>query len=235
MNNHEVLAAELLGRIRQTGSGDDMDAALQAITNAVVELGIADHAGITERVGDSAFETHAATDELVMAADGLQYQFDQGPCVQATYDNELLVSGDIAADPRWPQWGPRAATRGIGAVISANLYTTDAAMGALNLYFADRKEYVSEDLELARLVGAHTSIVLAHYRRDANLWKAIDARHRIGQAQGILMERFDITAEQAFALLRRLSQDQNTKIRLVADTVVTTRKLPTSDTENEKN
>jgi AmiR/NasT family two-component response regulator len=41
-----------------------------------------------------------------------------------------------------------------------------------------------------------------------------------------LMERFDLTADQAFAVLLRYSQDNNLKLRAVAETLIETRELP---------
>lgn len=117
-------------------------------------------------------------------------------------------------------------------VVSVHLYTSATAMGALNLYTTQQRSYAAEDLELARLVGAHASIVLARYRSDANLWTAIESRHRIGQAQGILMERYKISAEQALAVLRRLSGRHNIKLHMVADHIVVTGRLPESSSTN---
>ncbi|MGI8416455.1 MAG: ANTAR domain-containing protein [Nakamurella sp.] len=64
-------------------------------------------------------------------------------------------------------------------------------------------------------------------RQDEHLWKTIDARHRIGQAQGILMHQFGISENEAFAVLRRLSQQQNTKLHLIADQMVRRGQFPT--------
>jgi hypothetical protein len=72
----------------------------------------------------------------------------------------------------------------------------------------------------------------AHHRRNrrrphqANLAAAVDARKLIGQAQGILMERFALDADQAFAVLRRCSQHLNIKLRDIAQQLINTRKLP---------
>ena len=59
-------------------------------------------------------------------------------------------------------------------------------------------------------------------RGNENLWKAIDARNLIGQAQGILMERFGVDAEQAFGVLRRYSQDNNLRLAVVAERLIAT-------------
>jgi len=221
-----ALVAELIGRTRQGAEPKNLAGALEALTATVVELGVADHAGVTERVGRGTFQTLAPTDELVIELDSLQYELDEGPCVQATYEGDTLHSDDVAADPRWPRWGPAAASRGVHSVTSVNLHVSDSAMGALNLYGSAAREWRSDDLELASIIGAHASIVLARHRSETHLWKAIEARHRIGQAQGILMERFQIDADKAFTVLRRLSQHHNMKLHLVAHQLIVTGRLP---------
>ena len=88
----------------------------------------------------------------------------------------------------------------------------------------DRLQHFFEPAD--HIFGQHASVALATARREAGLRQAIDARHLIGQAQGILMERFDLTADQSFAVLRRYSQENNVKLRSVAAEIIETRKLP---------
>ena len=205
----------------------DLADALALVARAAVEANLCDHAGVTEVVAGT-FRTTGSTDPLVDEVDAVQYESGEGPCVEAAYRDGVLHSYDVAADPRWPIWGPEAGRRGIGGVISVHLYTNDNGLGALNLYNEGPRRYTGDDLEAAALIGAHASIALAHFRDTEQLWKAVDARHRIGQAQGILMERFNLTAEAAFSLMRRLSQEGHVKLHLIADQVVRTRKLPTA-------
>jgi AmiR/NasT family two-component response regulator len=75
-------------------------------------------------------------------------------------------------------------------------------------------------------MARHAAVAMASTREQDNLWKAIDARQLIGQAQGILMERFAIDADQAFTVLRRYSQDRNLKLNVVAQRLIETRRLP---------
>ena len=199
---------------------------LHAVTTSIVELGMADMAGITERHGKAEFSTTAPTEDIVHQADGLQYRLNEGPCVKAIYDDGIIASNDVACDPRWPRWGPGVRPLGVRAALSVHLYTTGGAIGALNLYHRQTQDYSGENLELARILGSHVSIMLAHHRNDKNLWKAVDARHRIGQAQGILMQKYGIDETTAFGVLRRISQSQNIKLHLVADEIIRTRTVP---------
>jgi AmiR/NasT family two-component response regulator len=76
------------------------------------------------------------------------------------------------------------------------------------------------------VVAAHASVALARIRSERDLWRAIDSRHLIGQAQGILMERFKLSPERAFSVLRRHSQQHNIKLHQVAGELISTGKLP---------
>ena len=76
------------------------------------------------------------------------------------------------------------------------------------------------------MIGAHASVVLAYARTEQNLWQAIDTRNLIGQAQGMLMQKYGITADKAFAVLRRYSQAQNTKLAVIAEELTSTGHLP---------
>ena len=204
------VVAQLLAKTREADD-PDVSVTLHAVTGALVELGVADMAGITERRGQEEFSSTAATDNSVERAACLQYRRNEGPCVQAIYDQGIIVSNDVAVDPRWPRWGPQVQSLGVRAAMGVHLFTTQGAIGALNLYNRETQDYTSGDLELAKIFGSHVSIMLAHQRNDQNLWNAVDARHRIGQAQGILMQKYAIDETAAFGVLRRLSQTQNIK------------------------
>ena len=180
-----------------------------------------DQASITVLGPDRTLETVAASDDRITKADRLQYDLDQGPCLDAVYTDGVFRVEDMAADSRWPQWTPHAAGLGIGALLAVHLYT-DTALGALNLYSEKPREYDELDVEAAKVVAAHASVVLAHTRTQQNLWRAIDTRNLIGQAQGILMERYGLTADKAFAILSRYSQARHTRLSVIAEELATT-------------
>ena len=99
-------------------------------------------------------------------------------------------------------------------------------MGSLNLYSLAPRRFDAADVEAARVIGAHASVVLAHARTRDNLSRAMDTRSQIGRAQGILMERYGLNPASAFAVLRRLSQDQNVKMAALAEQLINTGRLP---------
>lgn len=200
----------------------------QVIEHACAALN-ADHGGITLIRGRGRLETIAPSDGLVVKADLLQYDLDEGPCRDASWTGQsALVSQDLAADSRWPQWAPLASQLGISSVLAAELSAAETGkrLGALNLYWTEPAVFTSDDLAYVNIFAVHAAVALAASMQDAQLSTALDARKVIGQAQGILMERHNLSTEQAFEVLRRYSQDHNLKLRIVAEQLVSTRQLP---------
>ncbi len=163
----------------------------------------------------------ASSDPLARLADNHQMELSEGPGWDALRSVDLHVADDVTADDRWPRWSPLVVQMGISATVAVPLFT-DTRLGAMTLYGRDPYAFDAPDIERARILGAHVSVVAAHSRMEQNLWRAIDGRNLIGQAQGILMERYQLTAEQSFALLRRYSQAQNVKLAKLALQLVET-------------
>ena len=111
-------------------------------------------------------------------------------------------------------------------MLSIHLFTDHRVLGALNLYYESLVDFSDDEVEVAKVVAAHASVALAKLRSERDLWRAIDSRHLIGQAQGMLMERFKLSPEKAFAVLRRYSQQHNMKLHEVAGSLIKTGRLP---------
>jgi GAF domain-containing protein len=170
-------------------------------------------------------ESAASTDALVEEADRLQVETGEGPSYAAIHDEESVVCADAATDTRWLAWSAEVASVGLRSVLSVRLRTPTTTIGALNLYDKAEQRFTAADQAIAQVFADHAAVAVANARSESTLWQAIEARKLIGQAQGILMERFDLTDEQAFAVLRRYSQDTNVKLRDVAQRLIATRKL----------
>jgi uncharacterized protein YigA (DUF484 family) len=111
------------------------------------------------------------------------------------------------------------------SVLDISLRTPTTVVGALTLYDEAPNRFTEQDATRARLYADLAAVAIANARTEQTLWQAIETRKVIGQAQGILMERFELTSEQAFAVLRRYSQDSNIKLRSVAQKLISTRNL----------
>jgi GAF domain-containing protein len=174
-------------------------------------------------------EVAAATDHLATDAAEAQVTCGEGPGLAALDLPAGLMIRDAALDQRWPEWAARFGALGLRSVLSVRLSAGGSNLGTLELYDAEPARFDADDEAVAQILSRHASVALSQARQESTLWQAIDARKLIGQAQGLLMERFDLDADQAFAVLRRYSQDNNVKLREVARLLVETRRLPTKD------
>jgi hypothetical protein len=221
-----VLSAGAMAEsVREAITRKTPEESLQAVIGMALACAPCDQASITVLGPGRTLETVAASDDRITKADRLQYDLNQGPGLDAVYTDNVFRVEDLPADNRWPQWAPLAAELGLGALLAVHLYT-DTALGALNLYSEQPREYDDLDLEVAKVIAAHASVVLAYTRKTQDLWRAIDTRNLIGQAQGILMARFGLTADKAFAVLRRYSQARNTRLAVIAEELTRTGQLP---------
>lgn len=203
--------------------------ALRATAEEVVAFAVdatsADHAGVSLYHAKQSDNT-AATDPVVEQLDAMQTEVNEGPDLALSDEQPVILVVDTRHEDRWPTWAARAAEAGIGSVLAVRLSTPGKAVGALNLYARDGDAFDSDDHAVAGILARHAALALATALHEENLEIAVDARKRIGQAQGILMERFGLDQEQAFAVLRRYSQAHNIKLRAVAETLIETRQLP---------
>jgi transcriptional regulator with GAF, ATPase, and Fis domain len=167
--------------------------------------------------------TMAASDDTLRVIDHLQFELGEGPCFDALTNEDTVTSNDLAHDERWPTWGSTMVSRvGMRSVLSFRLATRRDAIGALNLYAAEASAFDHEDMFEGQVLAAHTSVVLAANLKEEQLHRALESRTVIGQATGRLIERFGLDADQAFAVMRRVSQDHNIKIYVLAQHLVET-------------
>lgn len=220
---------ELLSELAETPTTEQT--VEQAVAFAAETFGTR-HAGATIiRDKGRGFDTMGPTDPVVRHADELQDTLKEGPCVDAAVASRTVVSNRLADDERWPRWGPSIAGVGLGSILSAEIHSGDQRVGALNVYGPDGHEFTREDMELAHVLAQHVSVALRFARQIEGLTTALDSRTVIGQAQGILMERFAVDDQRAFSILRRLSQDRNIRLAEIARQVVRQTLDPTRPAE----
>jgi GAF domain-containing protein len=175
------------------------------------------------------FATAAASDPVATDLDLVQYRHGGGPCVVAATAAGPVSVPDVRADGRWPAFTAAAVQRGVLSVLSHPLSSADRVRAGLNLYATAAG---ADDRRAAR-VAAHAVVPVANaflYRsaveRAEHLEVALDSRGVIDQAKGILMERFKLTADQAFQALARMSMERNVRVREVAERLVRTGEFP---------
>ncbi|HEU4946372.1 MAG TPA: GAF and ANTAR domain-containing protein [Kribbella sp.] len=207
-----------------TGIEETVDAVVQFALQALN----CSYAGVALATKGQRPEVPAATDPVVAEIYLLQMTTQRGPLATAMTERTTILIRDTATDTRWPEWAERVAELGVRSVLDVPLATgSRSTMGVLGLYSAEPDAFSADDEAVAHILAQHASVAVATARQEASLAEAIDARKLIGQAMGILMERFDLDGDQAFAVLKRYSQDNNLKLRDVAQFLIDTRKLPT--------
>jgi Cu/Ag efflux protein CusF len=163
-------------------------------------------------------ETTAATDTLVCELDQIQYELKEGPCLDAVTKQQLVMTSDLRSDPRWPHYSRHANTRGVRSQVAVRL-RNGAVVTGLNLY-SKRDDVFHEPLDDVRLMARYARMVLGYAAEIDGLSTALETRTEIGEAIGILMERYQLDSDAAFRFLVRVSQQTNTKLRQLAHTIV---------------
>lgn len=172
--------------------------------------------------GGGRVETPAATDDMCRRGDELQLEIGEGPYLQAIKEEETVVISDLTAEQRWPTWSPRAAEElGVRSMLCLQLFVTNDRIGALNLYSRQKDAFADHDDRITALaLAAHVAVALTSQVESDHLRSAMAHRTVIGQAVGMLMQRFDLTPDAAFAVLKRASQHSNRKLHVIASDMV---------------
>jgi len=177
--------------------------------------------------------TAAASGELALTLDETQYRLGSGPCLSAATTGRPSELLNTQAPTEWREFAAHAAERGCGSVLSFPFPAPEHVPGALNVYA--RRFTVSDPrtLDLLARFAAYAVVPVSNMylyenalEKAGHLQTALDSRAVIDQAKGILMERFKLTADQAFQVLTRVSMESNTKVRDVAERFVATGDLP---------
>lgn len=171
-------------------------------------------------------ELSAASGDDAAEADRVQVEIGAGPSLEVLNRPEAFILDDITTSQHWQDWAARAADLGWRSALSVRIRTQSERIGSLNLFAHRTSAFDEDDAAVAAIFADHAAVAIAAAHTELGLRRAIDARHVIGQAQGILMERFGIDADRAFSVLRRYSQDKNIRLRAVAETLVESRALP---------
>ncbi|MBN6038351.1 GAF and ANTAR domain-containing protein [Amycolatopsis sp. 195334CR] len=231
----EILAEQLAALTRVLLDATTLEQVLRQIAAAATVLvPHAEVVSVTLRDPAGQFFTPVETHGVATELDRAQYEAGTGPCVDAARPDgpAYVLDQDLATTSAWPRFSTVAARHGLGSVLSTALHPSPAPVtldGALNIY-SHRNGITADDRHRALLLATHASLALARSHvaevaqlEAAHLRDAIASRDVIGQAKGILMARQGLTAEEAFELLRRTSQDINVKLADVAATLVARR------------
>lgn len=199
----------------------DSQQVLTSVVHAAIELipGVED-ASISVVLGRRNAGSRAPSGALPALVDQVQNDLGEGPCLSAVYEEKTVLIADMSAETRWPSFAPRALAAGAAAMLAFQLSVRDDNLGALNLYARAAGAFTDESIQIGQLVATHASVAFAEIQETEQLREAVATRDLIGQAKGILMERYKLGSQDAFLLLSRASQETNTKLRDIAERLV---------------
>lgn len=221
--------AELAAGLLEAGSvGEALQRVVTAAGSVVPAAGLV---SITLRAPDGTFHTPVETGTEASDLDQAQYRSNRGPCLDSARADgpAMALSEDLATETRWPEFAAAAARHGYRSVLATTLLPDARAprlSGALNIYARERSAFGEDDRDRALLLATHASLALAATEaisraalQETQMRTALASRDVIGQAKGILMARRGLSAEEAFDVLRRTSQDLNVKLVDLATTL----------------
>ena len=196
---------------------ETLDAIVQATLQTVPGF---NHVGISLTHRSGKIETMSGTDQLVWDLDDIQYGLSEGPCYDSIRGGGVTVVEHARHDQRWPRYMPQAAKRGLKAQLAVGLYRDQETVGGLNLYSTESDTIEADAVHIAELFASHAALALGKSRQESQLGQALATRKVIGQAIGIVMERYQIGEDRALGFLIRASQTGNIKLKTVAEELV---------------
>lgn len=222
-SNHE-LAVRMAELARATALPRNVDEVLAGVTAATVDMIPAtDTCGVLLIGKGGKFDSLFGTSELIYKLDALQAEFGEGPCISAAVDELIVRTDDFATEQRWPRYSPAMVDLGVRSGLSFKLYTSESTAGALNLFSLRPHAFNGESEAIGAVLAAHAASAIIASRHGEQLEAALNTRDTIGQAKGVIMERFNVDAVRAFEMLRELSQTTNTRLIDIAQRVIDTR------------
>ena len=218
----EDLATVLSDVAQSLQQEPDVQATLQGIVDAAQDaVPGAEHVSLSSIVRRREVKTRAATDELPLKVDRAQMETGQGPCLDTLYEQRTARIPEMAVEERWPDFVARATDCGVSSMLSLQLFVRGDDLGVLNLFSSRPNAFGEESEHVGLLFASHAAIAMSEAQEKEQLRSAIEFRDLIGQAKGILMERYKIDSDRAFQVLTRASQTRNRKLREIAAELVT--------------
>jgi hypothetical protein len=217
----EAIGSTMAELARNFAVGTSIEDTLASVTAAAVDLVNGVDCADVVLIQDGDFRSTAPTSKLAPLLDQAQQRAGQGPCMDASAEAVMIRCDDLRGDPRWPEFARAAVAAGVYSVLSFRLYTHGANSGALNLFGFAAHTFDNESEVIGAMQATHAAIALIAANRPHQFESALASRDIIGQAKGIIMERYDVDAVRAFELLTRVSQNTNTRVHVIAHEIVT--------------
>jgi GAF domain-containing protein len=218
--------ADLVLTVKHQGIADEKRA-LDVITEGAVALiAGAEFAAVVVPAGPKRLAARSVHGDLPPLVMGMENDLAEGPCIDAVMQTAQVVVPDLQTEVRWPAFSKQVQQLGVGSMLCTPLAAEDKILGSLTLVSTQPNAFDEESAGLAAVFATQAAIALVGAIEVRQLKTMVSSRDLIGQAKGILMERYKVDADQAFAVLVRVSQNQNIKLREICQQLVATGQLP---------
>lgn len=207
---------------------DPLETVAAALDATVRDVPGAGHASMTVVSRKQGAHTIDATSDLARRVDQLQYDSREGPCLDSLRRHVTVRADRLDTEDRWPRFAARATAAGVHSMLSVQMFTLDDDLGALNLFSEQPRAFTDESERVALAIASHAAVAVASARQIQSLHTAVESRGVIGEATGMLMERYQLNADVAFAVMVRYSRDNNVKLVQLARDIVDRRDLEPS-------
>jgi len=216
--------AELVQQLYSRSDADSDTVIAELAENAAAEIPGAQYAGVTVTRNAKHIDTPAATHKWPILLDEVQQRHREGPCLTAAWEEKTVHVADLETDDRFPLYRRDALEQTpIRSIMAFQMFIAGETMGALNVYSEEPNVFGQVSRDMGLIFAAHSSVAWNAARRDEQFKRALGSRDLIGQAKGMIMERYGVDAVQAFEVLRKLSQDSNVPLVQVATELVANR------------
>jgi transcriptional regulator with GAF, ATPase, and Fis domain len=219
--------AEIVHDLHSRTDADADTVIAELAEHAAVEIPGAQYAGITVTRNAKTVETPAASHKWPVLLDEIQERHGEGPCLTAAWEERMVHVADLETDERFPLYRRDVLEQTpIRTIMAFQLFIADETMGALNVYAEEPHVFGPQTVAIGQIFAVHSSVAWNSARRDEQFKNALASRDTIGQAKGMIMERYGVDAVQAFELLRKQSQDSNVALFQIATELVAKGRSP---------
>jgi transcriptional regulator with GAF, ATPase, and Fis domain len=224
----ESIVPSLASFARALVNRPDVTDVLYGLADHVVSVLALDGAGVSLADSDGRLQSVASLNSLATTMGEAEERLQEGPSVTAYQERRETAAGEIRELARaWPQWGDRAASAGVEAVLAVPVQVEESPLGALSLYSLRSRAWTPDDLVVARLYTDIAASYVAHrdeldgmQRLTEHLQVALDSRVIIEQAKGVVAHDLGCGVDQAFEVLRTHARRTGTSLRSIAHAVV---------------
>jgi GAF domain-containing protein len=193
----------------------------ELLDNGVHHVTGSQYAGITLAERSASVNSVAATHRYPAILDAIQNSSGEGPCLAAAWEHHMMHIADLSAERRWLRYRQQALEQTpIRSILSYELFVDGSSVAALSFYAEHPHAFTEESVEIGTVFATHIALAWSMMRRQDQMRSALASRDIIGQAKGVIMERFDIDALEAFHLLTRISQQSNIKLIEIARALI---------------